>query len=47
MADLRHLLPAARINQGLSERELNLLYPSGTAYEEEIRWHFYRLQSES
>jgi hypothetical protein len=43
LADLASLQPAERINRGLRELSAETLYPSLQAYEEEIRWAFYRL----
>jgi hypothetical protein len=43
MADLGSLLPPERMNRGLRELSMEPLYPSLQAYEEEIRWAFYRL----
>ncbi len=43
MTDLSMLLPPERMNTGLRERTLDLVYSSMNAYEEEIRWSFYRL----
>jgi hypothetical protein len=43
MADLVSLLPPERMNRGLRELSTETLYPSLQAYEEEIRWSFYRL----
>lgn len=41
ITELKKLLPADRTNQGVEKVEM--IYPSLRAYEEEIRWHFYRL----
>lgn len=43
MTDLSFLLPAERMNTSLRERSLDHTYSSMNAYEEEIRWAFYRL----
>jgi hypothetical protein len=43
MCDLQALLPQERMNRGLRELSTETLYPSLQAYEEEIRWAFYRL----
>ena len=40
MADI---LPSQRLNQGLRDPQAGLIYPSMQSYEEEIRWHFHRL----
>jgi hypothetical protein len=43
MMDLRELLPSERVGAGLKRSDTNNFYPSLKSYEEEIRWHFYRL----
>lgn len=43
LADLASFLPPERMNRGLRELSTEPLYPSLQAYEEEIRWSFYRL----
>lgn len=43
LVDLASLLPPERMNRGLRELSTETLYPSMQAYEEEIRWSFYRL----
>ena len=43
MMDLRELLPSERVGAGLKRSDTNNFYPSFKSYEEEIRWHFYRL----
>lgn len=43
MTDLSCLLPPDRMNTSLRERSLDHIYSSMNAYEEEIRWAFYRL----
>jgi hypothetical protein len=43
LVDLASLLPPERMNRGLRELSTETLYPSMHAYEEEIRWSFYRL----
>lgn len=43
MVDLHLLLPSERMNSGLRGRSMDFLYPTIFAYEEEIRWAFYRL----
>lgn len=43
MCDLQALIPSERMNRGLRELSKETLYPSMHAYEEEIRWSFYRL----
>lgn len=43
MTDLNSLLPPERVNTALRERSLSFSYSSMNAYEEEIRWAFYRL----
>lgn len=45
MMDLRELLPPERIGEGLKRSDTKTAYPSLKSYEEEIRWHFYRLTS--
>lgn len=44
MMDLQELLPPERVGQGLKRTDTKNVYPSLHSYEEEIRWHFYRLQ---
>jgi hypothetical protein len=44
IAALRKVLPPSRITTGLAERDLHVVYPSLQDYEEEIRWHFFRLK---
>lgn len=41
--DLRERMPKERIGSGLFQEDLKPYYPSLAAYEEEIRWRFYRL----
>lgn len=43
MTDLHVLLPPDRMNTSLRERSVDHTYTSMNAYEEEIRWAFYRL----
>ncbi len=43
MVDLQTLLPPERMNLALRELSLLRVYPSMHAYEEELRWSFYRL----
>ena len=43
MVDLQSLLPQERMNRYLRELSLNEVYPRMRAYEEELRWAFYRL----
>lgn len=43
MVDLQKLIPPERMNLGLRELSQNALYPTMHAYEEELRWMFYRL----
>lgn len=43
MTDLSCLLPPGRMNTSLRERTMDRTYSSMNAYEEEIRWAFYRL----
>ena len=43
MVDLQVLLPPERMNLALRELSLSQIYPSMHAYEEELRWSFYRL----
>ena len=43
MTDLSMLLPPERMNTGLRQRTLDFVYSSMNAFEEEIRWSFYRL----
>ncbi len=43
MVDLQSLLPPERMNRSLRELSTERLYPSLNAYEEELRWSFYRL----
>ncbi len=43
MMDLRELLPPERVGAGLKRPDTKNFYPSLRSYEEEIRWHFYRL----
>jgi len=43
MVDLQSLLPPERMNRTLRELSLSHVYPSMHAYEEELRWAFYRL----
>jgi hypothetical protein len=43
MSGLKSLLPPERTNEALRKMPLHMLYPSMHAYEEEIRWMFYRL----
>ncbi len=43
MCDLQTLIPPDRTNRGLRELSTETLYPSMHAYEEELRWAFYRL----
>lgn len=44
MMDLQELLPAERVGEGLKRGDTQIYYPSLHSYEEEIRWHFYRLK---
>jgi hypothetical protein len=43
MVDLQSLLPPERMNRSLRELSLAEAYPRLRAYEEELRWAFYRL----
>jgi hypothetical protein len=43
MVDLQSLLPPERLNGTLRDLALDRIYPTMHAYEEEIRWAFYRL----
>lgn len=43
MMDLQELLPPERVGAGLKRLDTKTFYPSLRSYEEEIRWHFYRL----
>lgn len=43
MVDLQALLPRERMNRNLREISTQAVYPSIHAYEEELRWEFYRL----
>ena len=43
MMDLQELLPNERVGSGLKRPDTKNAYPSLRCYEEEIRWHFYRL----
>ncbi len=43
MVDLQALMPPERMNLALRELSLSQIYPSMHAYEEELRWSFYRL----
>ena len=43
MVDLQALLPPERMNRSLRELSLTQVYPRMRAYEEELRWAFYRL----
>ncbi len=43
MVDLQALLPPERMNRSLRELSLEGVYPRMRAYEEELRWAFYRL----
>lgn len=43
MVDLQGLLPSERMNRSLRELSLKEIYPRMRAYEEEMRWAFYRL----
>ncbi|MGJ8634966.1 MAG: hypothetical protein ACSHX7_13700 [Luteolibacter sp.] len=43
LIDLQGLLPSERANRGICDLSTEALYPSLHAYEEEIRWSFYRL----
>ncbi|MES2982863.1 MAG: hypothetical protein V4727_11165 [Verrucomicrobiota bacterium] len=43
MTDLHALLPPDRTNTSVRERSMDHTYSSMNAYEEEIRWAFYRL----
>jgi hypothetical protein len=45
MTDLYSLLPPERLNTHMCERALDQSYSSMNAYEEEIRWAFYRLSA--
>jgi hypothetical protein len=44
MMDLAELLPGERVGSGLKRTDTNNCYLSLRSYEEEIRWHFYRLK---
>jgi len=44
MMDLQELLPRERVGAGLRRPDTRIFYPSLKSYEEEIRWHFFRLQ---
>lgn len=44
MMDLQELLPRERVGAGLRRPDTQIFYPSLKSYEEEIRWHFYRLK---
>lgn len=44
MMDLQDFLPRERIGAGLRRLDTKIFYPSLKSYEEEIRWHFYRLK---
>ncbi len=44
MMDLAELLPGERVGSGLKRKDTKNFYPSLRSYEEEIRWHFYRLK---
>ena len=43
MVDLQALLPPERTNRSLQNLSLTQVYPTMHAYEEELRWAFYRL----
>lgn len=43
MVDLQSLLPPERMNRSLRELSTEHVYPRMRAYEEELRWAFYRL----
>ena len=43
MVDIQALLPPVRMNQSLRNLSIDSVYPSMKAYEEELRWAFYRL----
>ena len=43
MVDLQVLLPPERMNRSLRELSMTHVYPSMHAYQEELRWAFYRL----
>ncbi len=45
MVDLQSLLPPERMNRSLKDLSLHHVYPSMHAYEEELRWAFYRLDA--
>jgi hypothetical protein len=45
MMDLQELLPPERVGSGLKRTDTKNAYPSLRSYEEEIRWHFHRLES--
>jgi hypothetical protein len=47
MMDLQELLPRERVGAGLRRPDTKIFYPSLKSYEEEIRWHFYRLKTAS
>ncbi len=47
MMDFQELLPEERIGEGLRRSDTALYYPTLQSYEEEIRWHFYRLTQSS
>jgi len=43
MVDLHALLPPERMNRSLRNLSIDQVYPTMHAYEEELRWAFYRL----
>ena len=43
LVDLQSMMPTERVNRGIREVTTQTLYPTFHAYEEEIRWSFYRL----
>lgn len=47
-ADLREIMPEERLSRGLLRPDAHgHPYPDMSCYEEEIRWHFHRLRTES
>lgn len=45
MMDLQERLPPEKVGFGLKQTDSKNTYPSLHGYEEEIRWHFYRMKS--
>lgn len=43
LSKLKALIPAERMNRGLQTMTMETIYPSFPAYQEELRWMFYRL----